>query len=322
MKRCPVSRCLQSAVALLLCVGAAAEPVRFAVIGDFGAEKGAGSESKVAAMVKAWKPDFIVTVGDNAYSDHNGHQNAFQKDVLSYYGDYIKSPVDDPDGTQTRFFPTLGNHDYAGPGGGIFQPRFEAYQKAFAVPKGPGGHHYYEFARGPVRFFALDSNNIVKWNDVSTSSAQFQWLTAASAKAKERWKFAVFHHSPYVSGTQHSTEIWMRDWKLETMGLTAIIAGHEHVYERVMKGSVPFVTNGLGGDSIYPFAAKKVDGSTVRYGRKEPGETNPGKYRHGALFGEATEDSLTLEFWTASGQRKDHWPEDAPPLTRNPQAVP
>ena len=43
--------------------GAAPEVVRFAVIGDYGS--GSQDERRVADLVKAWGPDFIVTAGDN-----------------------------------------------------------------------------------------------------------------------------------------------------------------------------------------------------------------------------------------------------------------
>ena len=41
--------------------------VRFAVIGDYGAETPA--EAAVASMVKSWRPDFVITLGDNKYRD-------------------------------------------------------------------------------------------------------------------------------------------------------------------------------------------------------------------------------------------------------------
>jgi TPP-dependent pyruvate/acetoin dehydrogenase alpha subunit len=39
--------------------------VRFAVIGDYGT--GSKAEAEVASMVAGWKPDFIITAGDNNY---------------------------------------------------------------------------------------------------------------------------------------------------------------------------------------------------------------------------------------------------------------
>ncbi|RME63773.1 MAG: alkaline phosphatase, partial [Caldilineae bacterium] len=41
--------------------------VRFAVIGDYGS--GSQGEADVAALVKSWNPDFVLTLGDNNYPD-------------------------------------------------------------------------------------------------------------------------------------------------------------------------------------------------------------------------------------------------------------
>ena len=37
----------------------------FAVVGDFGS--GNTNETAVASMIESWNPDFVLTVGDNAY---------------------------------------------------------------------------------------------------------------------------------------------------------------------------------------------------------------------------------------------------------------
>src|SRR5690242_15944685 len=46
---------------------AAADEVktRFVLLGDFGFDD--GNEAAVASLVKTWKPDFVVTLGDNSY---------------------------------------------------------------------------------------------------------------------------------------------------------------------------------------------------------------------------------------------------------------
>src|SRR5262245_17274080 len=58
---------------------------RFAVIGDYGS---AGPvEADVAALVKSWNPDFIVTVGDNNYT--SGSAATIDANIGQYYHDYI-----------------------------------------------------------------------------------------------------------------------------------------------------------------------------------------------------------------------------------------
>src|SRR5437762_11614633 len=80
---------------------------RFAVIGDFTA----GSPLRdVSDRIKSWNPDYVVTVGDNWYSD-----NTIDDSVGRYFHDYI-SPYTGSYGSGSsngnEFWPTLGNHDY------------------------------------------------------------------------------------------------------------------------------------------------------------------------------------------------------------------
>ena len=49
---------------LLLCAAQVSASVKFAVIGDYGANTPA--EGQVATMVASWSPDFVITTGDNS----------------------------------------------------------------------------------------------------------------------------------------------------------------------------------------------------------------------------------------------------------------
>lgn len=90
--------------------GAHAEPVRFAVIGDYGL---AGQRSSaVAALVKSWQPDFIITTGDNNY--YYGEASTIDANIGQYYHQFIHLYAGQygPGATTNRFFPSLGNHDW------------------------------------------------------------------------------------------------------------------------------------------------------------------------------------------------------------------
>ena len=89
-------------------------PLRFAVIGDFG--EGNQAEADVAKLVQSWKPDMVITVGDNNYPD--GKADTIDAHIGKYYHDFI-FPYAGKYGagaTENRFFPTLGNHDWNTPG--------------------------------------------------------------------------------------------------------------------------------------------------------------------------------------------------------------
>ena len=122
------SRLAAIASLILGASSSAAEPARFVFIADSGnADSGAGTEQKVAAMIKAWKPDFIVAAGDLAYEKGSDKVNVFKGDPLTCYGDFIQSPAQDPEGMKTRFFPVLGNHEYSYAGGGTDAKRLQFF---------------------------------------------------------------------------------------------------------------------------------------------------------------------------------------------------
>jgi hypothetical protein len=110
-----------------------------------------------------------------------------------------------------------------------------------------GGQRFYTFRVGGgsigVRFFALDSNYMDK--------QQLDWVESELKKSKSEWKIAFFHHPLYSSGRKHGSTTDLRS-KLEPIfvanGVTVVLAGHDHFYERVkvQQGIYHFVV-GAGG---------------------------------------------------------------------------
>ncbi len=240
--------------------------VRFAVIGDFG--RSGPAEAAVAALVHSWRPDFILSVGDNDYPV--GGADTMQQNVLRYYGEDIAAG---------RFFPALGNHDW-GTG------KIDAYLR-YLHPLGNG--RYYQFARGAVHIFVLDSD-YHEPDGAVPDGKQAQWLREQLAAATEPWKIVAFHHPPYSSGHHGSTER-MR-WPFAEWGATAVITGHDHDYERIMRDGIVYIVDGLGGVSRYEFPNKPpVAGSVVRYNAN-----------YGALKVEADAYHLTFQFVTIDGK--------------------
>ena len=247
--------------------------VRFAVIGDFGQ---AGPHAKaVAALVASWHPDFIVTTGDNNYP--NGARSTMAANVLQYYGKYVK---------QRRFFPALGNHDWRS---GI-QPYLDTFDL-------PGNERYYDVVRGPVHLFILDSD----WHEpdgIGANSKQAQWLRQGLAAAHEPWKLVVLHHPPYSSGPHGSNP--KRQWPFADWGATAILSGHDHAYERLLRDGIVYFVNGLGGISRYEFN-EPVPGSVVRYNAN-----------YGAMLVEANAGHITFQFINIQGKVIDTYTLQAP----------
>lgn len=255
-------------------------PIVFAAIGDYGS--GDQAEGDVANLVMSWKPDFIITLGDNNYP--NGAADHIDQAVGQFFHSYIYPYVGSfGEGADVnRFFPCLGNHDLQSDGG---KPYFDYFTL-------PGNERYYDITWGPVHLFALD--NVESEPDgVGASSQQADWLKAGLAASTSAWDIVYMHYPPYSSGLHGSTD-WAR-WPYGEWGASAVLAGHDHTYERLEEGGLVYFVNGLGGGGIYYFP-NVVEGSLVRYN---------GDY--GALRIEATETYIRFEFITRGGEMVDSY---------------
>ncbi|MBI5667845.1 MAG: metallophosphoesterase [Chloroflexi bacterium] len=258
------------------------DTVVFAVIGDYG--RAGADAAAVATMVKSWEPDFIITTGDNNYPV--GAASTIDENIGQYYHDYI-FPYNGSYGngaTVNRFFPTLGNHDWQ-------TDAAQPYLDYFMLP---GNERYYDFVRGPVHFFAL-SADFSEPDGISETSVQAEWLREQLAASAAPWQIVYMHLPPYSSG-HHGSHIVVR-WPFEVWGADAVISGHDHVYERIIRDGFPYFVNGAGGGGLYRFRTP-VEGSAARYNRN-----------YGAMRVDATETSLTFAFYSINdgGTLIDHF---------------
>lgn len=274
----------------LLASADAQSSISFAVIGDFGS--GGKSEAAVAALIKSWNPDLIITIGDNNYPA--GSALSMDWNVGQFYHGYIY-PYKGFFGAGAainRFFPVLGNHDW-------MASRAAPYQGYFTLP---GNGRYYDFAWGPVHFFALDSDD-QEPDRTTFQSRQAQWLKSALAAAPEPWKVVYFHHPPYSSGSAHGSDVNMQ-WPFRVWGATVVLSGHEHLYERIMKAGFPYFVNGAGGAGLYDFSDRPVDGSVIRY-NQDWGAIDVKADFHQIQFQFITEKNVVIDslqlFWSDRG---------------------
>lgn len=245
---------------------------RFAAIGDYGFAGPA--ERDVAELVKGWDPDFVLTLGDNNYDV--GDSTTIDQNIGQYYHAYIHNYKGryGPSASTNRFFPTLGNHDY-------YTRNGEAYRDYFTLP---GNGRYYDFVRGDVHFFALNSDP-AEPDGTSAASAQARWLQAGLAASTARWNVVYLHHAPYSSGPHGSTAALQ--WPFRAWGASLVLAGHDHTYERLRVGGLPYIVDGLGGRSLYPAGPQRLPQSQAFFNAD-----------YGALLLDATPDSLALQFYT------------------------
>lgn len=264
----------------------AADSVCFAEIGDYGY---AGMpEFYVADMVKKWNPDFIVSVGDNNY--YQGKTSTIKNNISQFYGDYIYN-FDAPYELQcngkafqekiNRFFSTPGNHDANN------KDKLTPYYNFFTLP---GNESYYRFTWGPVTFYSVNSSE----GDIEEQKA---WLKKEAGICNTPFKILFFHHPPYSSGS-HGNNGYMQ-WDFYSLGIDAILVGHDHIYERIEKkgqeGMYYFV-NGLGGKGTAPCNEHPLPSdefNTFCYGEN-----------YGAMKATATRHKLAIEFYSIDNAEK------------------
>ncbi len=104
----------------------------------------------------------------------------------------------------------------------------------------------------------------------------------------------LFHHPPYSSDSSHGSTTYMQ-WPFAQWGADAVLAGHAHDYERIVRDGIVYFVNGLGGASLYGFGTP-VAGSAFRYSAK-----------YGAQRVTATDTSLTFEFVSVDGVVQDSY---------------
>jgi hypothetical protein len=251
---------------------------RFVAIGDYG--YAGPAEQAVADLVKAWRPEFIVTLGDNNYP--LGAAETIDVNIGLFYHDYI-APYAGRFGcgaTRNRFFPSLGNHDWYASGA-------RPYLDYFTLP---GNERYYDFVWGAVHVFVLDSDPNEP-DGITAQSRQAAWLREGLGASRARWKIVTMHHAPYSSGPHGSTSV-MR-WPYKQWGADLVLAGHDHDFERFDVDGLPFIVNGLGGAVLYPMGVP-ASGSVARFNENA-----------GALFIEADARSLRARFQTVDGRQVD-----------------
>ena len=252
---------------------------RSASIGDYGDDS--TDEADVVKLMRSWKPQFITTVGDNNYPDGAG--DTIDKNVGQYFFDFIggyKGSYGDGPASGNYFFPAMGNHDWDTAGAA-------PYKNYFSLP---GNERYYDFVRGSIHCFIVDSDPREP-DGTSATSKQAQWLRAGLGNSDSPFNVVLFHHSAYSSGRTHGSSDWMQ-WPFREWGADLVLGGHTHVYERLEVGGLPYICNGAGSGAER--FGDVIDGSLVRDNSEA-----------GALLIQANEFAMTLQYQTRSGKVVD-----------------
>ncbi|HLA67863.1 MAG TPA: metallophosphoesterase [Acidimicrobiia bacterium] len=267
---------------------AATGSTRIAVIGDYG--DGSTREGRVASMISDWGPDAIVTVGDNIYSTA-GYDRIVGRYYHSFIGAYAGSyGAGSPTG---RFFPALGNHDYADGGINDYLSFFTLPGPGVATTGTSGNERYYDVRIGDVAVFVLNSRP-QEPNGLTPTTTQGQWLHDALAASDAEWKIVVVHDPPY-SSIPGKSALYTR-WPYQAWGADLVLSGDAHVYERLRIDGLDYAISGLGINH------STLDNPTIAGSQKFYSADDAG-----ALFITACSGSMHLEYRALSAGVVDNY---------------
>ena len=249
---------------------APASALTLAVIGDYGCQPGStcggnpANELAVANLVHGWRPQAIITVGDNSY------ENGSAANVAADQGPYL------PDITAGTFYPTPGNHDWQN---GSIEPSTGFFHRP--------PHYVARLGGGLVELFVTDMNYQDPDGDGANSrqAAQYQANVAASTAT---WKITTGHQAFYSSG-QHGSQSYTH-WAI-LPAIDLFLSGHDHDFEHLQIGGKPFVVNGVGGRNLIPVCRFGCIPGSIWHDDKD----------FGAVRLTITPQTLTVEFVTVQG---------------------
>jgi hypothetical protein len=249
-----MKKLLKSTVILFACVSALAilwttspqpsadQPQSFTFV-VFGDNRPSGSSHPQPEMFKrilkdisALKPAFALNTGDCIYGSSKLAQvQAQYKGYTDTIGSILKAKV----------YLAIGNHEILGS-----KSNQEFFTKELGAP-------YYSFDYGGCHFIALDTELVGQAGCIKND--QFAWLTKDLEKARAaRFKFVFFHRPMYpVDGHKgkcldefpedrdalHNLFVKNR--------ITAVFAGHEHLFNYQVKNGVKYIITGGSGASLY-----------------------------------------------------------------------
>jgi len=150
----------------------------------------------------------VLAVGDLAYP--NGSTADFARCYTPHWGAF-----------KARTYPAPGNHEYGTAGAA-------GYFEYFGARAGEAGKGYYSFDLGAWHVVSLNSNR-----ELETDAPQLKWLDEDLRRHRQRCVLAYWHHPRYSSGPHGADTRTQAFWALlHRHGVSVVVTGHDHIYER------------------------------------------------------------------------------------------
>jgi acid phosphatase len=234
---------------------AKAASASFLVVGDWGREGGSNQREvgvQMGRRAEQTRARFIVTTGDNFYED--GVRSVTDPLWRTSFEEVYTAPS-----LQRPWYGVLGNHDYRG--NPQAQLDYARQSRRWRMPS-----RYYKIAGADhglptVDMFMIDSSPLVakyrtdekavlRTNVLGQdTAAQLAWLDTELARSKAAWKLVFTHHPSYSGGASHGNTaemIGQVDPILQRHGVQALIFGHDHDMQHIVRDGVHHIGTGCG----------------------------------------------------------------------------
>lgn len=208
-------------------------PMDFVYYGD--SRSGPSEHARIVQQVNRRTPDMVFESGDIV---PDGAYTGYLSEFFPVVKDLART---------TPFMAAPGNHD-------AHSNLATNYGLVFPSPRAAGApwQSYYSFICGNVLFIALDSNSI-------GDAAQLQFLTgrlaAGRSDATIDHVFVWLHHAPYSIGEHGDNaavqSTWVPLFNQPGNKVTAVFAGHDHLYARMNdRSGVRYIVSGGAGAGL------------------------------------------------------------------------
>ena len=284
--RIPNAAALAACLAVVL-LSSVAHSLTFGVIGDWG----------MGGFSAGWYPEMRSTMQYNEMSEFLNVNFTISVGDNIYCGDVfgcMQSSFEQGFKSQGPFFPSVGNHDNAGP-----QLEYTKRSKRWVFPS-----RYYtvkmpiDETSYTVQIFAVDATD-----RGLSGGGQLKWLNSELKRSDARWKF-IFGHYPTVGSGRHKRvgTVGQIHNIMSAHNAQAYFHGHDHIVE---VSNVGGRLHGLsGGMSRGGMMLRGIGGGFRKFTLTSPGEYNNWKKDwpvHGFLTGDLSPNVLNLHVFDANG---------------------
>jgi hypothetical protein len=211
-------------------VQGARTPLLLAVFGDerdavFGVSATARA---IIAGVLADTPDLVLGTGDLVPT---GGRRADWLSLLSVHAPLL---------AQLPYYPALGNHELIGDG------QAQMWKTLFPL----AARGYYAVRYGQALIVVLNSNRPGDREQTGFLAAELQ---RAQGDKTVRARLVLMHHAPLSVSWHCGAAPYLTAWMalFERYHVDAVLAGHDHTYQRLERNGVAYVVSGGGGAPLY-----------------------------------------------------------------------